>query len=147
VRMTDLIRTNIPHTDAATCTHPGCAAFRRLTSIGAHLNPIPNGVPPHANGRACEIAMLAAAGTCGLSDPQLVFARRHLAVHVGRPMGGPDAQPIADHRHAVHADHAAQGPDVANPIILGRAEVLKTWGDLDVWQYTDHYVLKFPGSP
>lgn len=139
--MQGLIRADIAHSDEETCMHPGCRAYKKLLAYGAKLHRTHKG---HVAARRCEISMLAAAGPSGLSDPDLVWARRHFAHHLGDPFPGADHAPIADNDFAVHADHAAQGPDVKQPVVLGpRIRVTKTNGILDVWRKTDHYVLTY----
>jgi hypothetical protein len=138
--MNNIIRNDIAHTTDATCQHPGCMAYRRL--LGHPTNAVLHGRNQYGelSGRRCELSMLAAAGSQGLSAKNLVAARRHLAEHLGEPLG---TRPVVNPDKANHSDRAAMGPDARNRVNLGRARVTKTAGMLGVFHASDHYVLVF----
>ncbi len=126
-----ILARDIPHTTDETCEHPGCSAFRRLVAAGAKMR--------LRTGRGCELAMLAAAGPSGLSDVELVALRKQLLSHHKIKLVGS----IANNAHAIHADWAAHGESVPNPVRPGRARVRKTAGILRKLRAEDRYVLEF----
>jgi hypothetical protein len=106
-----------------TCRHPACVATRKLQVNGARL--------VLGKGRHCELAVLAAAGTAGMMDGDLVAARRAYAEHLGASLEGRTTGEIANAEYAIHARHAAEGnvvgmPDAVHPIPLGTARVTRT---------------------
>jgi hypothetical protein len=81
--------------------HPACVATRQLQANGADL--------VLGKGRHCELAPLAAAGSAGMIDRDVVTARREYAEHLGVALDGTTTGEIADAPHAIHARHAADG--------------------------------------
>ena len=115
IRMTRSLR---DHVD--TCDHPACAATRKLFANGANLM--------LGKGRHCEFAALAAAGPAGITDAELVAARRRYAEHLSSSLEGRTDGTIANAERAIHARHAADGnlvghADAKDPIPLGTARV------------------------
>src|SRR5262245_60314454 len=105
------------------CPHPACAATRRLMAHGARL--------VLGKGRHCEMAALAAAGADGMTDAELVQARRAYAVHLGVSLAGRTNGTVADADFAIHARWAADGnvagmPNAAEPIPIGSTRVART---------------------
>jgi hypothetical protein len=113
-----------PHRDHVnTCDHPGCLATRKLETSGARLT--------LGKGRHCELAVLAAAGPDGMTDGEIVAARRAYAEHLGVSLDGLTTGEIANAPYPVHARHAAEGnlkgvEDAKWPINLGTARVTRT---------------------
>lgn len=93
--------TNTLRDHVNTCDHPACAATRKLEANGARLT--------LARGRHCEMAVLAAAGSVGMTDGEIVTARRAYAEHLGKSLGGRSSGEIANPNYAIHARHAADG--------------------------------------
>ncbi len=115
--------TNTLRDHVNTCGHAACVATRKLEAGGAVLT--------LGKGRHCEIAALAAAGTAGLTDKDLVAARRAYAEHLGVSLDGNTTGEVANAAHAIHARHAAEGnvkgmDDAKWPINLGTAHVRRT---------------------
>jgi hypothetical protein len=85
-------------------------------------------------GRHCELAVLAAAGGAGLTDREIVSARRAYARHLGVSLEGRTSGSVADANHAIHARHAADGnvegeQGAVHPIPLGSARVIRRADD------------------
>jgi hypothetical protein len=74
---------------------------------------------PHAAGRLCEIAVVAAAGPKGIPIHEVVTARRDYAKHLGLTLKGP----ISNSDDPVHIDHALD-PTASKPIRLGTARAV-----------------------
>jgi hypothetical protein len=101
-----------------TCDYPACVATRKLENNGPRLT--------LGKGRHCELAVLAAAGPGGMTDGEIVAARRAYAEHLGVSLDGLTTGEIANAPFAIHARHAAEGnvkgvEDAQWPINLGTA--------------------------
>lgn len=123
------------------CDQPACVATRRLLASGARLQ--------LGKGRHCEIAVLAAAGDAGLTDQEIVTARRAYADHLGVTLEGRSDASIADADYGIHAQHAADGnvtglPDAVYPINLGSARVVREAGE---GSSASRYRLVWGGQP
>jgi hypothetical protein len=79
----------------------------------------------------CELAVLAAAGPGGMTDGEIVAARRAYAEHLGVSLDGRTTGEIANAAYAIHARHAAEGnvtgvEGAEFPINIGTAQVKRT---------------------
>ncbi len=106
-----------------TCAHPVCISTRKLEANGAALR--------LGAARHCEIAVLAAAGTQGMTDRDIVAGRRAYAEHLGVSLDGRTTGEVANAPYAIHARHAAEGNvkgegDAVFPINIGTAHVRRT---------------------
>ena len=72
-------------------------------------------------GRLCELAVVAATGSTGMVNGDVVPARREYARHLGIVLSGP----ISDSEEPVHIRHAVtnsnHNPNASSPINLGQA--------------------------
>jgi hypothetical protein len=110
------------HEHVSRCSDPACVATRRLHANGARLI--------LGKGRHCELAVLAAGGSAGMIDAEIVSARRAYATHLGVSLDGRSTGSVADADYAIHARHAADGnvegeADADQPIPLGSARVTR----------------------
>lgn len=113
----------------------GCAPCRSLTALiedaGARLL-----ISPKNTGRMCEFAVIAAAGTGGLTEHEVVQGRRAYAEHLGVQLTGPTQNAST----AAHITWSLQppGPGDLPRVPLGRARPSKRG---------DRFFLLLDGAP
>lgn len=103
-----------------TCDCAPCRALSALLSeAGAKLR-----ISPNFPGRLCELAVVAAAGSAGLTSSEAVQQRRNYARHLGLLLDGPEK----DHPEPIHirwatkySNHTPNIKPSNQPINLGKA--------------------------
>jgi hypothetical protein len=108
----------------ATCACDPCRALTALRNdAGSRLR-----IMPHAPGRLCEMAVVAAAGAAGLTAAEVVEKRRAYQQHLGLVADGPlkDAPTPGHISHAIkYSNHTPGIKPSHQPIHLGRAHAYK----------------------
>lgn len=99
------------------CKCPSCSA---LVALGAEAKARLK-LSKNAAIRACELAVVAASGEKGLTETEIIAARRAYALHLGVNTGGSTQDPD-DCRRIKHAIHnATHIPGARNPVNIGLA--------------------------